>query len=203
MPSGFRPAMIPSAPSAIERTASPSVTMESTTSEAAATARGVSPQRMPAAIKAAALSLLRFQPVTVCPAACRRGTIPWPITPRPTNPTFTCMLHIKSTALYRTIFPASCGSQVTKLLVREGRFAERRRAHYSGQATAQGIRDDARTRGRDRRGLHSPYFEDYREATERIGAFLMRPEVEARIEAAFFAVADPRLQQVLSDVLRS
>ena len=54
----------------------------------AATARGVSAQRMPAAISGSALSLLRFQPVTVCPAAISRGTMTAPMAPRPTNPMF-------------------------------------------------------------------------------------------------------------------
>lgn len=49
--------------------------------------------------------------------------------------------------------------------------------------------------------LENPFLEDDREAADRIGAFLMRPEVDKRIEEAFFAVTDPRLQQILSDAL--
>src|SRR6266699_3545468 len=64
MPPFFRPAMTPSPPSATARTAAASVTIENTTSEAAATARGVGARRMPAAINGSALFLLRFQPVT-------------------------------------------------------------------------------------------------------------------------------------------
>ena len=67
-------------------TAAASVTMENTISERSATARGVSAQRMPAAIRSSALSRERFQPVTACPAFIRRGTINCPIAPRPTNP---------------------------------------------------------------------------------------------------------------------
>ena len=49
--------------------------------------------------------------------------------------------------------------------------------------------------------FHSAYFDDYREAADTIGAFLMRPEVIQRIEAAFFQIEDPRLQQLVSDAL--
>jgi hypothetical protein len=54
----------------------------------------------------------------------------------------------------------------------------------------------------DRTYLHSPYLEDHPEAADKIGAFLMRPEVDARIEGAFFTVEDPRLQKILSDALQ-
>jgi hypothetical protein len=36
---------------------------------------------------------------------------------------------------------------------------------------------------------------------DKIGAFLMRPQAIPRIEAAFFMVTDPRLQQLLSDAI--
>jgi len=49
--------------------------MEKTMSESSATARGVSAQRMPVSISGEAFSRVRFQPVTVCPAAIRRGTM--------------------------------------------------------------------------------------------------------------------------------
>ena len=49
--------------------------------------------------------------------------------------------------------------------------------------------------------LHSVYLEQHRAEAERIGRFVMRPEVSQRIEASFFTVDDPRLQQVLSDAL--
>lgn len=49
--------------------------------------------------------------------------------------------------------------------------------------------------------LHSAYLDRHKEPADRIGAFLMRPEVDARIEAAFFAVADPRLQSLLSEAM--
>jgi hypothetical protein len=51
----------------------------------------------------------------------------------------------------------------------------------------------------DRTYLHSPYLEDHPRAADAIGTWLMQPEVSARIEAAFFAVGDPRLQTILSD----
>ncbi len=43
---------------------------------------------------------------------------------------------------------------------------------------------------------HSAYLEDHSEATDRIGAFLRRPDIP-RIETSFFKVEDPRLQQLL------
>lgn len=49
--------------------------------------------------------------------------------------------------------------------------------------------------------LDTPFLEDHRAEADAIGAFLMRPEVDRRIEAAFFLVDDPRLQQILSDSL--
>lgn len=49
--------------------------------------------------------------------------------------------------------------------------------------------------------MHSPFLERHEAEADRIGAFLIRPEVSRRIEAAFFAVEDPRLQQILSDGL--
>jgi len=47
--------------------------------------------------------------------------------------------------------------------------------------------------------FHSAYLEEHRDAADRIGAFLARPEITPRIETAFFKVEDPRLRQVLSD----
>lgn len=55
---------------------------------------------------------------------------------------------------------------------------------------------------RDRMSFASPFLEDHPDAAEAIGAFLMRPEVDRRIEAAFFAVDDPRLQELLSSALQ-
>jgi hypothetical protein len=86
MPPLRSPDTTPSGPSATARTAAASVTMENTISDCSATARGVSPNRMPASISACALSRERFQPVTRCPAAIRRGTISVPMAPRPINP---------------------------------------------------------------------------------------------------------------------
>jgi hypothetical protein len=48
--------------------------------------------------------------------------------------------------------------------------------------------------------LVSAFLEDeYKETADKIGGFLMRAEVTARIEAAFFKVDDPLLQQILLD----
>lgn len=49
--------------------------------------------------------------------------------------------------------------------------------------------------------FHSAHLEDHEEAADKIGAFLMRPEVVARIENAFFRVEDPRLQKILSEAI--
>lgn len=49
--------------------------------------------------------------------------------------------------------------------------------------------------------LDNPFLEDHRTEADKIGAFLMRDDVDRRIEAAFFMVSDPRLQQILSDAM--
>jgi hypothetical protein len=49
--------------------------------------------------------------------------------------------------------------------------------------------------------LDNPFLEDHRTEADKIGAFLMRDDVDQRIEAAFFMVSDPRLQQILSDAM--
>src|SRR5467141_383860 len=89
-----KPAMIPFSPSARERTAAESVTMEKTISDSNATSRGVLAQSMPSLNMRAAFSLVRFQPVTVWPAASKRGTMAWPMSPRPTKPIFTSHLFL-------------------------------------------------------------------------------------------------------------
>src|SRR5215813_14138721 len=86
MPGGLRPAMMPSGPSAMSRTAAASVTIENTMSEVDATARGLSAKRMPTLISGSALARERFQPVTAWPAAISRGTMPAPMAPSPMNP---------------------------------------------------------------------------------------------------------------------
>ncbi len=55
---------------------------------------------------------------------------------------------------------------------------------------------------RERPYLHSAFLADkdsHIAAADAIGAFLVRRQVTARIEAAILAVDDPRLQQILSD----
>lgn len=50
--------------------------------------------------------------------------------------------------------------------------------------------------------LHSAYLEgDYDDAADAIGRFLLRPEVDRRIEAAFFEIVDARMQKLLSDAI--
>ena len=51
--------------------------------------------------------------------------------------------------------------------------------------------------------LYSAYLESHEDAAERIGAWLLQPNLTARIEAAFFAVSDPRLQVILSNGMRT
>ena len=49
--------------------------------------------------------------------------------------------------------------------------------------------------------FHSAYLEDHKEEARRIGAFLTRPEVVRRIEAAFFNIDEPRLQRLVSSAI--
>jgi len=50
--------------------------------------------------------------------------------------------------------------------------------------------------------LRSAYLEgNFNVEADAIGAFLMRPEVDRRLEAAFFTVTDPRLQKLVSDAM--
>lgn len=54
----------------------------------------------------------------------------------------------------------------------------------------------------DRTYLYSVYLEGaYGAAADTIGAFLSRPEIDKRLEDAFFQVEDERLQKILSDGL--
>src|SRR5215211_168299 len=84
---GPSPARIPSSPETICSTAVVSVTMESTTSTAWASSRGVPATAMPFAASGSLRPSLRFQPVTARPRSRRRSTILPPIEPSPTNPT--------------------------------------------------------------------------------------------------------------------
>ncbi|MBR1212874.1 hypothetical protein [Bradyrhizobium sp. JYMT SZCCT0180] len=56
---------------------------------------------------------------------------------------------------------------------------------------------------RDNTYLHSPYLESHEDAAKSVGEWLLQPSLTARIEAAFFAVSDPRLQAILSKGLRT
>jgi hypothetical protein len=56
---------------------------------------------------------------------------------------------------------------------------------------------------RDRTYLHSAYLERHEDAAKTIGAWLLQPNLTARIEAAFFGVSDPRLQAILSNGMRT
>lgn len=50
--------------------------------------------------------------------------------------------------------------------------------------------------------LRSAYLEgEFDQAANELGAFLVCHEVDRRLEAAFFAVTDPRLQKILSDAM--
>ena len=49
--------------------------------------------------------------------------------------------------------------------------------------------------------LDTPFLDKFRSEAEKIGAFVMRPELVIRIEEAFFSTADPAMQQFLSDAL--
>src|SRR5467141_1732652 len=80
--------MTPFSPRARELTAAESVTMEKTISDSRAASRGESAQSMPSLNMGSAFSLARFQPATVWPAASKRGTMAWPMSPRPRKPIF-------------------------------------------------------------------------------------------------------------------
>ena len=54
---------------------------------------------------------------------------------------------------------------------------------------------------RDRTYFHSAYLDREPDAANAIGAFLTRAEVKPRIEAAFFMIEDPRLQEIVSNAL--
>jgi hypothetical protein len=54
---------------------------------------------------------------------------------------------------------------------------------------------------RGRTYFYSAFLPEREAEADAIGLFLMRPAVTARIEAAVFAVDDPRLQQILSDAV--
>jgi hypothetical protein len=45
----------------------------------------------------------------------------------------------------------------------------------------------------------SAFLDSYPEAAQLIARFLLRPEVDQRLENAFFAIDDPRLQKIVSD----
>src|SRR5712692_4282427 len=81
-------------PRARERTAAESVTMEKTISDSWATSQGESAHSMPSLNMGAAFSLVRFQPMTEWPAASKRGTMAWPMSPRPRKPIFKKHLSI-------------------------------------------------------------------------------------------------------------
>lgn len=50
--------------------------------------------------------------------------------------------------------------------------------------------------------LHSAYLKsDFDAEADAIGAFLLRPEADQRLESAFFTVTDPRLQKLVSDAM--
>jgi hypothetical protein len=53
----------------------------------------------------------------------------------------------------------------------------------------------------DRIYFYSAFLPERVAQADAIGAFLMRPQVTARIEAAVLAVEDPRLQQILFDAV--
>lgn len=95
-------------------------------------------------------------------------------------------------------------ADVLTMIVTAGGNLDRALAAWDGAADPAAaihmaaLRDDVLTLN-GQPCFDNPFLEDHREEANRIGAFLMRPEVDRRIEAAFFTVADPRLQQILSD----
>src|SRR5262249_7659458 len=80
-------------------------------------ARGVSAIRMPQRASASALARSRFQPVTACPAAISRGTMPAPMAPRPMNPIFMSSAEFGSARLGPHLVIA-VGAQIEIVAVR-------------------------------------------------------------------------------------
>lgn len=98
-------------------------------------------------------------------------------------------------------------ADVLTLVVTAGGDLERVLAVWDGAADPSAaihmaaLREDV-LESAGRTYLHSAYLDkDFNREADRIGAFLMRPEVDRRIEAAFFAVSDARLQSLLSDAM--
>ncbi|MCC7252882.1 hypothetical protein [Hyphomicrobium sp.] len=95
---------------------------------------------------------------------------------------------------------------VLSMIVTAGGNLDRALAAWDGAADPAAaihmaaLRDDVLTLN-GRPCFNNAFLEKHREEADRIGAFLMRPEVDQRLEAAFFAVEDPRLQQILSDAM--
>src|SRR5215475_5859273 len=77
---------MPSSPPVTASTAAVFVTIVKTSSPRSAASRGLFAQWAPASSSGSALSGVRFQTQTSCPASSSRRTIELPITPRPTNP---------------------------------------------------------------------------------------------------------------------
>lgn len=95
---------------------------------------------------------------------------------------------------------------VLSMIVTAGGNLDRALAAWDGAADPAAaihmaaLRDDVLTLNA-RPCFNNAFLDKHRGQADRIGAFLMRPEVDTRVEAAFFAVDDPRLQQILSDAL--
>src|SRR5580698_7219808 len=96
---GFEPASAPSDPSRTSRTSLGKPTIEKITSEAAATARGVSAHFAPWASSGSALDFVRLYAVTGKPALSRWPAMLMPITPVPIQPNFVSPGLICGTAI--------------------------------------------------------------------------------------------------------
>jgi hypothetical protein len=97
-------------------------------------------------------------------------------------------------------------ADVLTMIVTAGGDLDRALASWDGAADPEAaihmaaLRSDVLTLN-GRPCFDNPFLEDHRDEADRIGAFLMRDDVDRRLEAAFFMVSDPRLQQILSDAM--
>ncbi len=97
-------------------------------------------------------------------------------------------------------------SEILTLIVTAGGDLDRALAVWDAAADPQAVAHMIAMRGETLTHYGDPYvttpfLDDFRPEALKIGAFVMRPELVIRIEAAFFKARDPAMQQMLSDAL--
>lgn len=98
-------------------------------------------------------------------------------------------------------------SALLTLVVTAGGDIDRVLERWDGEADPPAVVHMAALRGdvieeHDRTYLHDAFLDIFPGEADRIGAFLLRPEVDRRIEAAANGVDNERLQAILVDALR-